>query len=84
MIQQLQTSPLGRQTPGTNQQLQSSPFSKQTPSSCSSILKRNTRLANQPKAKPWKWQLPQEPHKKFLGKLLSMVALSQVEFSNSM
>jgi hypothetical protein len=37
--QQLQSSPLGWQTPGTKQSLQSSLLSKQTPGSYSPILK---------------------------------------------
>ena len=82
--QQLQTSPLGRQTPGTNPQLQSSPFSKQTPGNCSSILKKLARIPEDLRQGHVSGNLLQESYEQFLGKLLSMAALPQIELNNMM
>jgi hypothetical protein len=77
MTQQLQTSPLGRQTPGMNQQLQSSSLSKQAPGSCSSILKKLPGSTTSLRQGSRSGKLPQEPHEQFLGEFLSMAVLSQ-------
>jgi hypothetical protein len=73
MTQQLQTSPLCRQTPGKNQQPQSSPLSKETPGSCSWILKESQ---SSPISLRWgcgSGKLLQETHKQFLGRLNGII-----------
>jgi hypothetical protein len=69
--QQLEISPLGRKTPGTNQQLMSS---------SESMLRahRNWQLlsilfSNQDMVSCTSSKLPLGPHKKFVGELLSTV-----------
>jgi hypothetical protein len=86
MTQQLQTSPLGRQTAYKNRQLQTSLFSRSTPGttpgSCSSVLKEQLDSHQWPQVRPLKQQAATGTSQAVLRQVLSKAVLLQVELSN--